>query len=598
MVSQIKSAGEKADKIFLSTDPDREGEAIAWHLKYILGKNGKKTLRATFQEITPQAVKQAIQKAGQLNLNLVNAQQARRILDRIVGYKISPMLWQFRKGLSAGRVQSATLHLVVEREKEILGFNPEEYWVLKVKYNNGLVSEYAIKEKGKFQAKKLENKEQTEKIISLAKQNEHLVKSIEGKKTFTRPKPPFTTSTLQQAASSSLGFKPAKTMRVAQKLFEGGHITYHRTDAVFLSSNAIQMARQYINENYSESLPDKPPFYRAKAGAQEAHEAIRPTTPKNFISAPPDELKLYQLIFRRFIASQCKPAEYFKTFILTQAGEVHFIASGSILTFPGYLKFYAGIDSKDKDEQNQLPMVKEGEKLLPDQYLPEQKFTKPPPRFTEASLIKEMEKCGIGRPSTYAATVQVLFTREYILSEKKNVYPSELGSFIDDLLDKGFNQLVLAEYTAGLEEKLDLIAEGKLHWTKFLEEWFRKFAPQLDVSKVLFKDLAKQKGADFKVGGGEAQTASVPKVVRGVKCPECEGDMVERKGKYGKFYGCAKYPACKGILDPKRSKKKAPKIAQGIVCPNCGGEMVERKGKYGAFYGCKNYPKCKGIVKK
>lgn len=592
VIAGIRKQAKQATNIYLSTDPDREGEAIAWHIQYIIGAKGKTAKRAAFQEITEKAVKNSIRNAGVVDMNLVNAQQARRVLDRVVGYLVSPKLWPFGKGLSAGRVQSATLHLIVTREKERLNFKPVEYWVLKVKYDNGLIAEYAEKVKDTFQAKKLDSEDKVISIIKKATDNKHFIESVESKPVTRKPPPPFTTSTLQQAASSSMNIKPDKCMKLAQSLFEQGRITYHRTDSVSLSEPAIELARSFLKEKFPEGLPNKPSVYKSKSGAQEAHEAIRPTSLDSNLGLEGEELKLYLLIVKRFIASQCKPAVFEKTTVITKADNLNFIAIGSVLKFKGFLKFYNKIDESDKnfDDELQLKQVSKGEELKPLDFSKDKKFTQPPPRFTEASLIKEMEKKGIGRPSTYAQSIKTLFTRKYIKNDKKTVCPTELGFFVDNLLEKGFYDLIQDKYTAEMEKKLDEIASGDVNWTAFLKNWYNSFKEQLKNSEDIFAQLGKEKGIELNKSENKVENKVV---VNDVKCPECNLPMINRKSKYGNFLGCSAFPKCKGTIFPKRKNK----IAKGKTCPECNSEMNIQKSKKGfKFFGCSKYPDCKGVI--
>ena len=585
IVADIKKAACKATTIYLATDPDREGEAIAWQLSTLLKRQSNKIKRVRFNEITPNAIITGIKDAGCIDYNLADAQQARRIIDRIIGYEVSPKLWKYGRGLSAGRVQSATLHLVVEREKERTKHIPIPYWVVKVKYDNGIVAEYAERDKdtGKFKPKKLESEEKALNVIRIAEKKKHVVEKVAKRTVSKRPDPPFITSSLQQIASNKLNLKPDKTMQLAQKLYDEGKITYHRTDSVSISKTGTELARLYIKNNYPDCLPDKPPVYKTKKRVEAAHEAIRPTSINQCNDITGDEKNLYILISKRFIASQCKPAVLEKTNVITVIGEINFLSTTTVIKSRGYLKILDNTYKEEKQINNDIYnfTVNKGDEFWPVGFTKDKKFTKPPSRFTTAELLKEMEKRGIGRPSTYAQTIKILLSRKYIEDEKRAICPTELGIFIDGLLEKGFNNIVQHYYTETIEKNLDEIASGNVFWKTFLADWYKMFSVQVKTAEIIFnKNSDSDKFKDMEM-----------KVVKGVRCPECSSEMILRKGKNGNFYGCSNYPTCKGIAFPEK------KFVKGMECPLCSSGMYEKKGKYGKFYSCSNYPDCNGIIK-
>jgi DNA topoisomerase I len=554
VVRRLRSEAAKAEEVLIATDPDREGEAIGWHAAQVLGLESPK--RIEFHEITKAALEKAVANPRAIDQALVDAQQARRVLDRLVGYKVSPLLRPLGKGLSAGRVQTATLHLVCQRERDRLAFQSEPFWVLKVTYENGLVSELA-EESGK--PRRPRDPGQLDGLLAAARRSPHLVAGIERREVEKRPPPPFTTSTLQQAASARLGLVPARTMQVAQELFEEGHISYHRTDSVALSPEAVALARLWVSKHFPLSFPDTPPVYKSKAGAQEAHEAIRPTSLAHPEGLTEDQKKLFELIRARFLASQMKPARLARTLVLTRspAGDgseaLTFAARGTEVLEAHWLH----LDKDDRDEgpadqgkggkgkkdtseddmeEQKLPEVREGQALEVREAGSQKKETKPQARFTEAGLVKEMEKLGVGRPSTYAATIDTLHRRSYVKREKKALAPTELGLQVDDLMLLGLPDLTSHEYTAGMELELDGIADGKRAWQEYLKTWWAAFLPRLEQAG---KILAAEIRALRRPGGGESAAGDPA-------CPSCGARMVQRKGRTGPFWGCSTYPACRG----------------------------------------------------
>ena len=577
VVQFLTGEAQKAETVILATDQDREGEAIAWHLTQILNLNGQKPYqRIAFHEITKSAVEEALKNPGKVDMNLVNAQQARRVLDRIVGYKLSPFLWKkVARGLSAGRVQSVAVRLVVEREREIENFKPQEYWkiiALLQKAKNGELETELIKKDDKVLDKlAIKNKKEADRVIKDLKGAEYKVQNIEKKENKKNPFPPFTTATLQQEAWRRFHFPAKFTMRIAQNLYERGFITYHRSDSLNLSSLALGTAKKFITENYGDEYYQ---FrrYKARGRAQEAHEAIRPTYPDRV----PDKLKiraklddnqyrLYDLIWRRFIACQMAQAVFDSTTIDIQAKNYIFRASGQVLKFDGFLKVYP-----IRCEETKLPSLEKNEVLELLKLTPSQHFTQPPFRYTEATLIKALEAEGIGRPSTYAPIISTIQERNYIeKNEKKHFRPTEIGLVVNDLLVKHFPKIVDIKFTAVMEEDLDEVARGQRKWQKLIEEFYNPFAENLsqkyqDVSKKEFTAQPTRK-----------------------KCPKCSAPLVIRLGKFGKFYACSKYPKCKYT-------ESLPENILGIKCPKCEkGEIVEKRTKKNKiFYGCNRFPQC------
>lgn len=581
IIKGLKSSAQKAMTIYLAPDPDREGEAIAWHLAKILDSENK-IKRIEFHEITKDAVVDAVKNPREIDLKRVDAQQARRVLDRIVGYKISPLLWKkVRKGLSAGRVQSVAVKLICEREKEIRGFVPQEYWSIEA-----LLKKEEKVFKSKYLSKDIiQTGAEAERIIEESKKNPFIVKEVRKKELKRNPSPPFITSTMQQEAARKLGYSARKTMTIAQQLYEGvelageGHvglITYMRTDSVRIANEAIDSVREYIKTTFgNEYLPEKPLQYKTKKSAQDAHEAIRPTSllrdPKIIKdSLAPDQFKLYNLIWNRFIACQMAQAIFDQTSIDITSGENLFRTTGSILKFPGFTKVYAESKDNEKEEEgeNILPELKEGDVLGLENIEGKQHFTEPPPRYSEASLIKELEEKGIGRPSTYAPIISTIEERGYVLRESRTLKPTELGETISDLLEKHFPQIMDYKFTAHMEDELDEILEGKMTYFALLDEFYKPFAEALAMAYEKMETLKKVIETDE-------------------KCPQCSKPLVIRSGRFGDFYACSGFPEC-------RFTKPIVK-GLGVKCPgeNCDGEILVRRTKRGKiFYSCSNWPKC------
>lgn len=599
-VKKLKEAAKKAEKIILATDEDREGEAIAWHLIQVLNLNessqqsavGSQPLEATpverivFHEITDQAIKEALRNPRDLDIKRVNAQQARRILDRIVGYKLSPFLWKkVMRGLSAGRVQSVAVRLVVEREREIQAFKPEEYWSIEAEVETKKAERFRVtlvSHQGKTLGKlDIKTAEEAKKIVDLAKKADWLVSSVEKKAATRSPLPPFTTSTLQQEASHRLGFSAKQTMMLAQQLYEGinigrgqvGLITYMRTDSVNLAQSAVSEARSFIEKSFgAKYVPSSPRFFKTKSkGAQEAHEAIRPTNPHLI----PDELmahldkrqlKLYDLIWRRFIATQMPEAVFDATVINIEAGDSIFRATGQVLKFDGFLKVY-----RIKTEDVSLPDVAPDENVKPIEVLPIRHFTEPLPRYTDASLIKALEKAGVGRPSTYAPTLSTIQNRGYVEKDERRRYvPTEIGVIVNDLLVEHFPEVVDIEFTAKMEEELDEIAEGAKEWQPVIRKFYDPFSKHLEAK---YEEVEKKTPVE--------ETNEV--------CELCGKPMVIKFGRFGKFMACSGFPECKNT----KTLKKEP-VSTGVICPKCGqGELVQRfTRKKRLFFGCSRYPDC------
>ena len=585
LLSKLKKDAKAAKKVYLATDPDREGEAISWHLAQLLEIDEASKCRITFNEITKNAVTAAIKEPRAIDVDLVNSQQARRVLDRIVGYKISPILWRkVKKGLSAGRVQSVATRLVVDREREIENFNPEEFWTVgaNLKTARGDVFCASLVSKG---GKKIKPSSETEvsKIANDLKNASFIVDDVKNGEKKRNPAPPFTTSTLQQEASRKLNYTVKKTMVAAQRLYEGvavqGHgtiglITYMRTDSLRISADALKDVRNLIGEKYGSALlPDKPNFYKTKNSAQDAHEAIRPTyvsiTPAEVKDQlPSDMYKTYKLIWERFVASQMKPAIYETVTADITAGEYGLRESGSKLVSKGYMSVYVeGRDDGATEAENILPPLDKGEKLTLVDLKNEQHFTQPPLRYTEASLIKVMEEKGIGRPSTYAPTITTITTRGYVGRDKKQLVPTELGTVVTDILVEHFPDIAGAEFTADMEERLDKIESGDIDWVAILSDFYGPFADSL-------------KKADDAIG-----KVKIADEESDVICDKCGRKMVYKMGRYGKFLACPGFPEC-------RNAKPIVKET-GVDCPKCGKKILEKKSKTGkVYYGCEDNPKC------
>ncbi len=589
VVKEIKDLAKKSDQVYIATDEDREGEAIGYHIAKAIGADPTEVPRIVFHEITKKAIDHSLKNPRKIDLDSVNAQQARRLLDRIVGYKLSPLIAsKIQKGLSAGRVQSAALKIVVDREREIKAFVPVEYWSLDAVFNKTIDSILVEYQGEKIEKMTISNEERAKGIESTLKNDSYKVEKIEKRQRKTSTNPPFMTSTLQQTASSMLGFSPRKTMMVAQTLYEGvqtdqgtmGVITYMRTDSLNIAQEAIDAARDKIKNEFGDKyLPPKPKYYKSKSkGAQEAHEAIRPTilsfTPqiaKGFLK--PDELKLYTLIYNRFIASQMTDAIFESQSIIFASENGKFRATGRKLIFDG---FYKVLGTSDKDKL--LPNLEEGQEVELSELKANQHFTEPPSRYSEASLIKKLESLEIGRPSTYAPTISLLTSRNYIEIEKKQLIPTEIAFKVIEMLEQHFKDIVDSNFTAKLEEELDEIAEGKKEWQKVLWEFYNPFIEEVEKGK---KNIKSQKVA----------------IPTGEKCPQCGEELLKRKGRYGEFIACSGFPKCKYTrnVDGTEKEKKVLPTLEGVTCPECGGGIVERKSRRGKFYGCANYPKCKFI---
>lgn len=585
LIKSLKAEAKKADKVLLATDPDREGEAISWHLAFILGIDPTSACRIEFHEITAVAVKDAIKHPRCIDMDMVDAQQARRILDRIVGYQLSPLLWRkIRKGLSAGRVQSVATKIVADRDREIEDFVPVEYWTLSAKLREGSKGQLFEAEAVKYQGKKLElhNEQEARAAEEALSKAEYIVSDAVKKERKRHPVPPFTTSSMQQEANKKLNFSAKKTMMLAQQLYEGvslgktsvGLITYMRTDSVRLAEVAISEIRDYIKQNFgSEFCPAKENHYSTKKNAQDAHEAIRPTsvmrTPAEMQEhLTNDQLKLYTLIWNRVVASQMTDAVYDVTTLTIDAADYQLRATGSVLKFPGFLQLHSKYDDKEKDSK--VPYVEPGTKLLLYKLMPaEQHFTEPPAHFTEATLIKELEEKGIGRPSTFAPTIVTLLTRGYVVKEAKKLLVTELGIMTVDMLTEYFKGLINIGFTAQMEEKLDEVAEKKHTKDEVLSDFYGPFKKDLDHAGVAIPIV------------------EIPLEVSDVPCDKCNDGtmMVIREGRFGKFLACPNFPKCrntKPILHP-----------IGVKCPKCGADILERKSKTGkVFYGCERYPDC------
>lgn len=587
IIAELKKDAKAADEVILATDEDREGESISWHLAQALKLEDPK--RIVFHEITKGAIDEALAKPGKIDMNLVNAQQARRVLDRIVGYKLSPFLWKkISKGLSAGRVQSVAVRLVVEKEEEIKKFVAVEYWQVEAIFNKDSkeFSAFLIKKDGKVIDKlEIKDKNQADNILTGLEGAEYKIEKIEKKETKRNPLPPFTTSTLQQAAANKFHFPAKMTMSVAQKLYEQGHITYHRTDSLNLSQSSLIAAKEFITKSFGNEY-FKGATFKAGKGAQEAHEAIRPTYADNSPEKMKSELegaqlKLYTLIWQRFIASQMTPAIFDSTSIEITAHHptpntkhpiYAFGANGQMLKFDGFLKVYPM-----KFSENEMPKLQEKEILELVKISPTQHFTEPPARYNEASLIKALEKHGIGRPSTYAPTLSTIQDRNYIVkNEQKRFIPTEMGTLVNTILVENFPQIVDIDFTAGMEKELDQIAEGKDTWQKTIKDFYGPFAKNL---KEKYDEVPKE---DLNIKTDK-------------KCPKCGKDMVDKMGRFGRFYACTGFPDCKHTESiVKDASQGGQTITLEIACPKCGkGKMAAKRSKRGKiFYGCDQYPAC------
>lgn len=594
-IKELKAAAKKADAVLFATDSDREGEAISWHLAQILDEEPDKLKRITFHEITKEAIKNALEHPRHLDLKLVDAQQARRVLDRLVGYKLSPFLWrQIKGGLSAGRVQSVAVRMIVEREQEITAFKTEEYWTIE--------GEFQSKKKELFDAKlhaldgetldkmAIKNKDAADKLVAELDGQDFKVAAIQSKDKKAEPPAPFTTSTLQQEANKRLGFSANKTMTLAQKLYEGlelgdegstGLITYMRTDSVNLADKFLTEAAEYLKTHYGEKYAlAEPRRHKTKSKlAQEAHEAVRPTDPSrspeqlaNFLDS--DQLKLYELIWQRALATQMPDAKLKNTSADLAAGRFTFRATGQQVMFDGYLKLYP-----DQDKDKFLPVLVEGEKVTSSNIEGKQHFTEPPARFSDATLVKALENFDIGRPSTYAPTIATVIDRGYVeRDEKKRLKPTDIAFEVIELLVKRFPDIVNVEFTAKMENALDKIADGEVAWRPVIKEFYTPFAKNLMTQEKTLETEAQKEAA-------------------GEICPKCGGTMALKHGRYGKFLACTNYPECKGTKPLPGDQPKAAPEPTDEKCPTCGAGMVKKVGRYGPFIACSKYPECKTIKK-
>ncbi|MEH7373683.1 MULTISPECIES: type I DNA topoisomerase [Bacillaceae] len=589
VLKDLKTAAKKAKKIYLAADPDREGEAIAWHLAHSLSVDINSDCRVVFNEITKDAIKESFKHPRPINMDLVDAQQARRILDRLVGYNISPLLWKkVKKGLSAGRVQSVAVHLIIDREKEIKAFVPEEYWTIDGEFLKGKdhfsAQYFSLADKGKFE---LKSEQDVQTILKQMDDNKFKVVSVTKKERKRNPAPPFITSSLQQEAARKLNFRAKKTMMLAQQLYEGielgkegtvGLITYMRTDSTRISEVAQTEAANYIRSEYGEDyLKDEQRKEKKQSNAQDAHEGIRPTSTlrdpnslKTFLSR--DQHRLYKLIWDRFLASQMAQAVMDTMSVDLQNGNVLFRANGSKIKFPGFIKLYVeGSDDQVDEKDRMLPDLKEGDEVFKKDIEPKQHFTQPPPRYTEARLVKTLEELGIGRPSTYAPTLDTIQKRGYVALDNKRFVPTELGEIIDELILEFFPDILDVEFTAKMEQGLDNIEDGKVPWVNIIGEFYQDFEIHLKKAEE------------------EMQSVEIKDEPAGEDCENCGNPMVFKMGRYGKFMACSNFPDC-------RNTKPIVKEI-GVTCPNCKeGQIIERKSKKKRlFYGCTQYPECEFI---
>ncbi|HEX3067142.1 MAG TPA: type I DNA topoisomerase [Thermoanaerobaculia bacterium] len=652
VVSELRAAAKKATTVFIASDPDREGEAIGWHVMKLLGGDATKVRRILFHEITKNAVRKAIDQPGEIDMNKVNAQQARRVLDRLVGYKLSPLLWdKVRRGLSAGRVQSVALKMIVDREESIKAFVPEEYWSFAAKLAAGMPPQFIAK-LSKIDGKKadVDNEEQARTIEAALKSGAFVIESIARKEKKQTAAAPFITSTLQRTAYNRFKYPVKRTMQIAQKLYEGkelgafGHvglITYMRTDSVRISEDAIAEVRQYIGTKYgADILPEKPNVYRVKkaAQAQEAHEAVRPTSLEHEPDAIKDHLtreeyNLYKLIWDRFVASQMKPALFDVTDVDIRNGAYTLRASGEVQKFAGFLAVFqdASVDGADEDDEKPenskaLPAMNEGEVLSLINLDTKQNFTQPPARYTEATLVKALEENGIGRPSTYGSIMTTIQTRDYTYKDDGKFFPTQLGMLVTKLLKASFGDIIDEGYTAELEGKLDEIEEGKVEWHEAMKDFSLKFNKDLaragkemiEVKRtgVETDEICEKCGSPMAIKFGRfgeflacsnyPECKNTKETARGdaaetpegeaIVCDKCGKPMQLKRSRFGQFYACTGYPDCKNTKDPRLLKANIPNEPQP-PCENCGKEMVLKSGRYGPFYSCSGYPECKTIRK-
>ncbi|MFH1550066.1 MAG: type I DNA topoisomerase [Planctomycetota bacterium] len=646
ILAELRKHARPAEHIYIATDCDREGEAIAWHLCEALKLPGKKVSRVTFNEITKKAIKEAFKSPHHIDINMVNAQQARRVLDRIVGYRLSPLLWKkISKGLSAGRVQSVAVMLIVEREKEIRKFTQEEYWKITAKL---IADEDADAEKESFTAElrkinganiDLKNEESTTRAVSEIQNEKFVIEKVERKKRTEHPRPPFITSTLQQQASTQLGFSAKKTMYLAQQLYEGVElgsegqvalITYMRTDSVHLAESAVAATRDVIEKTFGEKyLPPEPKFYKSKKDAQGAHEAVRPTEPERHPDdvgkhLSPDLAKLYNLIWRRFIACQMNPALFNVNVADIRAGKYLFKASGREMIFDGHLRV---IGLKNRAEQQILPELVEGREAFPVEIIPSQHFTQPPPRYTEATLVRVLEGKGIGRPSTYAPIISTIQDRGYVEQKQRKFHATPLGEIVTDKLVAHFPDIINTEFTSQMESNLDTVEEGKADWVTVLREFYNLFSADLEKAET---KMTSEKGKTTE-SNIKCEKCGKPMVYRwskrgrflgcsgypdckntkpltdngeveepeeiDEKCPECGAPMTVKTGRYGKFIACTMYPDCKHTSAYSPPGETPGEPGEEEKCPNCGAPMVLKRGRWGQFLACSKYPECKTTKK-
>ena len=600
LINELRKEAKAADRVLLAADPDREGEAISWHLAAVLNLEPEKVKRITFNEITKSVVKEAIKSPREIDMNMVNSQQTRRIMDRLVGYQISPFLWKkVKNGLSAGRVQSVATRIIVEREEEIRAFVPEEYWLLTAQLQTESGETFLVKYYGNAEGKQdLHTEDEVKKVLA-SMTEDFLVQSVRKAVRHRKPQPPFVTSTLQQEANRRLGFQSSRTMMIAQELYEGvnigekgthGLITYMRTDSLRVSEEARAVAKDVILSKFGDAYyPSTPNLYKIRKNAQDAHEAIRPSDPsllpedvKGKLS--PDQYKLYKLIWERFMASQMKAAAFDTVSADLLSGGAVFRATGNTVRFRGYRALYD--DVEEEETEDRLPELNEGDTLRSLSVTPEQRFTQPPARYTEGSLIKMLEDKGIGRPSTYTATITTIVSRGYVRRDGKALVPTDLGFVTTDLMKKVFSNIVNYNFTAEMEQDLDRIERGSEDHLAVLQKFYADFETQLKhASEAL-----------------DGEKIALPRVELDMVCEKCGAKMIEREGRYGKFAACPNYPKCrntKRITDPSEeavAAEKQPEIVADLPCPVCGGEMVARRGAYGSFFACRNYPTCKGSM--
>ncbi len=601
LINELRKEAKAADRVLLAADPDREGEAISWHLAAVLKLDPEKTKRITFNEITKSVVKEAIKSPRDIDMDMVNSQQARRILDRLVGYQISPFLWKkIKNGLSAGRVQSVATRIIVEREEEIRAFVPEEYWHINALLQNDAGETFTAHYHGDENGKKDLHSQGDVDAVLASMEDTFTVLSVKKSVKHRKPQPPFVTSTLQQEANRRLGFQSSRTMMIAQELYEGvnlgeksthGLITYMRTDSLRISEEARDSAKNVILSRYgAEYYPETPNTYKMRKNAQDAHEAIRPSDPallpddvKGKLSA--DQYKLYKLIWERFMASQMAAAAFDTVSADLLSGTAVFRANGNTVRFRGYMALYD--DADEEEAEGRLPELNEGSKLTPLSVTPEQKFTQAPPRYTEGSLIRILEEKGIGRPSTYTATITTIVNRGYVKREGKTLIPTDLGFVTTELMKKSFPNIVDYNFTAEMEADLDRIESGDEDYIGVLRRFYGDFESQLKHASETLGD----------------ERIALQKVELDMICEKCGARMIQREGRYGKFAACPNYPKCKNTkrLETKEvpaetEEDRQPEIIADDPCPVCGGEMIARKGAYGTFFACRNYPDCKGSM--